>query len=33
VMISQDQAEEIIVCVRRLEKLGNVRELTKLLVP
>jgi hypothetical protein len=32
-MISQDRAEEIIACVRTLEKLGNVRELTKLLVP
>ena len=32
VMISQDQAEEIIACVHSLEKLGNVRELTKLLV-
>ena len=33
VMISQEQAQETIACVRRLEKLGNVRELTKLLVP
>jgi 2-methylcitrate dehydratase PrpD len=33
VMLSQNQTEEIIACVRGLEKLGNVRELTKLMVP
>ncbi|MGH7845804.1 MAG: MmgE/PrpD family protein [Candidatus Binatia bacterium] len=33
VMVSQGRAEEIIACVRSLEQLGNVRELTKLLVP
>ena len=33
VVISKEKAEEIIACVRGLEKLGNVKELTKLLVP
>jgi 2-methylcitrate dehydratase PrpD len=32
VMIAKEQGEEIIACVRSLETLGNVRELTKLLV-
>src|SRR5262245_1822372 len=33
VVISKEQAEKIIACVRSLEKLGNVKELTKLMVP
>jgi 2-methylcitrate dehydratase PrpD len=33
VMISQERAEETIACVRNLENLANVGELTKLLVP
>jgi len=32
VMIAKEQGEEIIACVRSLETLGNVRELTRLLV-
>jgi 2-methylcitrate dehydratase PrpD len=33
VMISKEQGEEIIACVRALDTLGNLRELTKLMVP
>ena len=33
VMIPKEQGEEIIACVRSLETLGNLRELTKLTVP
>jgi 2-methylcitrate dehydratase PrpD len=33
VMLSQNQLEQTIACVRSLEKLGNLRELTQLLVP
>jgi 2-methylcitrate dehydratase PrpD len=31
--VSQERGEELIACVRGLDSLGNVRELTKLLVP
>jgi len=33
VVISKDQGEEVIACVRRLETLSDLKELTKLMVP
>jgi 2-methylcitrate dehydratase PrpD len=33
VMISKERGEEIIACVRALDTLGNLGELTKLMVP